>query len=414
MTLSPAGTTLAGGRARRPQVLHLLSTLDPGGTERLVFTLCCQQRRRGSRVEIAVLDRIAPLADVFMSSGIPVHRLGRRAVIAPLAFARLRRLIRDGGFDVVHTHLDLADLYGPFAAPPTVPVISTRHNTDPWRRRRTWKRVPFLLWERAAQRRSAVTIAVSGAVRDFLVREEGLRPERFVVIANGIDLDPYRTLVAPEVARARLRSRLAGIGEPPLVDGRVLVGFVGRLAPQKGVDLLLDAVAQAGDRFAVVLIGGGPLAGELRRQAAGSALRGRVHFAGPCDDVANLLPGFSIFAFPSRWEGFGLAAVEAMAAGLPVVATATDGLREVVVDGSTGRLVPPDDSPALAAALQEMASDPERAAAFGAAGRRRAFETFSAVRMAADVDAVYRRTLGWPYLVDAAGVESSPQTETCA
>lgn len=378
-----------------PRVLHLLTTLDTGGTERLALTLCRGLQRRGWQPEVAVLTGAAPMTAAFTDAGMQVHHLGMRATLAPIAFARLVRLLRSGRFDLLHTHLDLADLYGPFAAPRQVPVVSTRHNTDPWRTAPSWKRGPFLIWERAAQRRAAATIAVSCAVRDFLVREEGLEVERFVVIPNGIDLSAYEPLESRAVARARLAALLHDRHEPPLRDGRTLVGFVGRLARQKGVDILLDAIEQAGDTFEVVLIGGGPLAGELRRQAGRSGLAGRVRFAGPCDDVAALLPAFDLFAFPSRWEGFGLAVVEAMAAARPVVAASCDGLREVIDDGVTGRLVPPEDAPALAVALRELAADPDTAAALGQAARRRAFTHFSSDRLAADVDALYHRLLGW-------------------
>ena len=413
MSELPTVVDLAAARRGSPRVLHLLATLDPGGTERLVLTLCRALQRRGCRTEVAVLGGAAPLAGAFTAAGMAVHHLGLRATIAPVAFARLSRLVRSGRFDLLHTHLDLADLYGPFAAPRTVPVISTRHNTDPWRVQRSWKRAPFLVWERAAQRRSAATIAVSRAVRDFLVRHEGLDPRRFVIIPNGIDLDAYEQPEPRESARERLAALLAERHEPPLRDDRPLVGFVGRLARQKGVDLLLEAATRGGDRFDVVLIGSGPLAGELRQQAAADPLRGRIRFAGPCDDIASLLPAFDLFAFPSRWEGFGLAAVEAMAAGLPVVAAAADGLREVVEDGVTGRLVAPGDAGALTAGLIELASDPARAAALGRAGRRRAFARFSSDRMAADVEALYRRVLGWqlerdPVAPTAGGAAAPP------
>ena len=375
------------------RVLHLLATLDEGGTERLVLTLCRALGRRGCHTEVAVLAGAAPLTGAFQAAGIPVHHLGLRAKVAPWAYLRLRRLIRAGGYHLVHTHLDLADLYGPFAVARGTPVVSTRHNTDPWRARRDWKRLPFLVWERAAQRRTAATIAVSRAVRDFLVRVEGLDPARFVIIPNGIDLHDYETLPDRDRARQDLEALLAARGEAPLPAGRRLVGFVGRLAPQKGVDVLLEALRLTGGRLGLVLVGDGPLAGMLRHRASSQGLEECVRFAGASDRIATILPAFDLFAFPSRWEGFGLAAVEAMAAGLPVVAAAADGLREVIEDGITGRLVPPEDAAALAEALVELSEQPARAAALGHAARCRAFERFSAQRMAAEVFDLYRRVL---------------------
>ena len=282
-------------------------------------------------------------------------------------------------------------------------MVSTRHNTDSWRIRRTWKRPFFLWWERAAQRRCAATVAVSAAVRDFLVREEQLDADRFVVIPNGIDLAPYRSPLPRNEARARLWSLLG----PPQDDkdqGTVLVGFVGRLAAQKGVDVLLDALALTDGRVRLILVGDGPERAALQERAGDSSLAGRVHFLGHRDDVPELLRGLDAVVMPSRWEGFGLAAVEAMASGVPVIASAVDGLREVVVNGVTGRLVSPGDPAALARCLGELADEPDRYRAWGEVARTRAFEHFGSERMARDVVLLYRRLLGWPAdRVQAAG-----------
>jgi len=394
-----ASTSPTAPEARPLRILHLLSMAQRGGTERLVLLLAREQIRAGCHVEIAILNRGGPATSEFRAAGIAVHTLGLRAKVSPGAFLRLRRLIRRRGYQVVHTHLDLADLYGPFAAGHNGPVVvSTRHNTDPWRVRRSWKRPPFLLWERAAQRRADATIAVSGAVRDFLVSSEGLDPSGFVVIPNGIDLAPFRSLPGREDARAgMLRALGKEPGDPAAPGGadggRTVAAFVGRLAEQKGIDLLLEAVARLDHRLDVVVMGEGSLRAGLEARAARGDLDGRVFFAGHREDVPELLPAFDLFVFPSRWEGFGLAAVEAMAAGLPVVAAESDGLREVVVDGECGLLHRPGDVDSLVAALEEIMRDPERGRRMGAAGRARAMERFGAGRMAAEVLSLYTALL---------------------
>ncbi len=381
------------------RVLHLITTLRGGGTERLVLTLAREQMRLGLRVEVAALTRGGPLAPAFRAAGLPVHELGAGRKIAPLAFLRLRRLLA-AGYHVLHTHLDLADLYGPFAAAGRVPVvISTRHNTDPWRVAPGWKRGPFLVWERAAQRRTAATVAVSAAVRDFLVQGEGLDPARFVVIPNGIDLEPFRHQVTPAAARGRLDALLRAAGGPgraaagaahsPGAEAPLRVAFVGRLAEQKGVDVLLEALARGPAAIRLVLLGDGPWRHRLEERAARPDLMGRVVFAGAREDVPALLPAFDLLVLPSRWEGFGLAAVEGMAAGLPVVGTQVDGPRDVVLDGVTGLLVPPEDPAALAGALGRVAADRELARRLAEAGRRRAWERFDARRMAREVVDLY-------------------------
>ncbi|TDI29994.1 MAG: glycosyltransferase [Acidobacteria bacterium] len=382
----------------RPRILHLVTTLNKGGTEALVLTLAREQRRQGCAVEIAVLTRPGAAAADFAAAGFRIQALGLRHKLSPGAWWRLRRLLQAGDYDILHTHLDLSDLYGPFALTSGRPlVVSTRHNTDPWRTRRSWKRRPFLIWERAAHRRTAVTLAVSGAVRDFLVREEGLDPERFAVVPNGIDLAPFVALPSRAVARADLvrRLRRAGCDGQPGGDGgeRPVTLFAGRLEPQKGADILLAAHALLATDMDLVICGRGADEVKLRHQVATLKPRGRVFFAGYQENLAAILPAFDLYVMPSRWEGFGLGAAEAMAAGLPVVASDCDGLREVVADGSTGLLAPPGDIRALARAMERVLQDGERAVAWGRAGRRRAFDVFSSRRMATDVLEQYRRAL---------------------
>jgi len=382
----------------RPRILHLVTTLHRGGTERLVLTLAREQRRLGCQVEVAVLTRPAAAAADFAAEGFRIHSLGLRSKLSPGAWWRLRRLLKTGDYDILHTHLDLSDLYGPFALTGGRPlVVSTRHNTDSWRTRWSYKRRAFLIWERAAQRRTAVTLAVSGAVRDFLVREEGLDRERFAVVPNGIDLAPFRTLPTREVARAELGRRLQIAGCDGLpgghADERPVALFAGRLTPQKGADILLAAHALMAADMDLVICGQGAQEEMLRHQVETLKPRCRVFFAGYQEHLPAILPAFDLYVMPSRWEGFGLAAAEAMAAGLPVVSSDCDGLREVVATGTTGLLVPPGDVQALARAMDQVLADERQAGAWGRAGRRRAFEVFSSRRMATDVLEQYRRAL---------------------
>jgi glycosyltransferase involved in cell wall biosynthesis/2-polyprenyl-3-methyl-5-hydroxy-6-metoxy-1,4-benzoquinol methylase len=379
-----------------PRILHLITTLDQGGTEQLVLTLARAQRDLGCRVEVAVLTRPGGAAAAFTAAGLTVHSLGLRSKLSPGAWWRLRRLLRSGDYDILHTHLDLADLYGPFAVTSGRPmVVSTRHNTDEWRRRRTWKRYPFLLWERAAQRRTAATLAVSAAVRDFLVKEEGLDQDLFTVVPNGIDLEPFAALPDRASAREDLKARLVAAGEalPAEAAGRPLILFAGRLAAQKGADILLAALASAAVKPHLVLCGSGPQEASLRHQAETLGLLGQVSFAGHQDDLQAIMPAFDLFVMPSRWEGFGLVAVEAMAAGLPVVASRCDGLAEVIADGTTGLLVPSGQVAPLAAALERALGRDAPVAAWAAAGRQRAQRMYSARTMAEGVLQSYRRAM---------------------
>ena len=185
---------------------------------------------------------------------------------------------------------------------------------------------------------------------------DGRRPSH--VVALGIDLDRF------DGARPALRSE------------RPLVGNVARLAPQKDHRTLIEA-ARLVPEADFVVAGDGELRHELERQAAGS----RVRFLGARDDVPELLASLAVFAFPSLFEGLCLAVIEAQAAGVPVVATPVGGIRETVVDGETGLLVPTGNPGGLAAAIRRLLEDRPAAEAMAAEAKRRVRERFSIERM---------------------------------
>ncbi len=237
-------------------------------------------------------------------------------------------------------------------------------------------------------------IAVSEALRRSYERI-GVAPDRFTTVPNG---------VAPRSARlgrARAR-RLLGLGPDEPV-----VMTVGRLAPMKGQRHLVEALPELAARFpeiTAVVIGEGALRGELAGRAADLGVSDRVCLPGHRPDARLLLDAADVFVLPSLHEGMPLAALEAMEAGLPVVATRVIGSAEVVVDGRTGALVPPGRPPALAAAIAALLADPELRRRQGQEGRRRYLESFTRERMAADTWAVYEREL------QAAGASSERDT----
>ena len=194
---------------------------------------------------------------------------------------------------------------------------------------------------------------------------DGRRPS--YVVGLGIDLDRFDS-----AART-------------LLSDAPLVGNVARLAPQKDHRTLI-AAARLVPEADFVVAGDGELRAELEQLAEGT----RVRFLGERDDVPELLASFDLFAFPSRFEGLCLAVIEAQAAGVPVVATPVGGIRESVVDGETGLLVPIGDAPALAAAIRRLLEDRDAARAMAAAARRRVRDRFSIDRMVEDTLRLYR------------------------
>jgi glycosyltransferase involved in cell wall biosynthesis len=264
--------------------------------------------------------------------------------------------------DVVHTHLVHGDVYGALGAG-GVPVVSTKHNDDPFRRG------PFRHLERLLTRRATRVIAISRALRRFCVDEVGLPAGKVEVVHYGLDELP------PAWGENRKLELPAG--------ARVLL-CVSRLAEQKGVDVAVRALARVREtepRAVLVVLGEGP----ERPRLAGDG----VYLPGRVGDVASWYRRAELLVHPARWEGFGLALLEAMLAGKAVVAARASAAPELVVDGETGVLVPPDDAGALAEAVLRLLEDPARSATMGAAGLIRARGEFSVARMAERTAAVY-------------------------
>jgi len=219
-------------------------------------------------------------------------------------------------------------------------------------------------------------IAVSTRIRERLLAEHPrLEPERVVVVDNGV------ALPEPSSGDALAEVRLPGHG---------VIVTVARLDVVKDLGTLLAAVAGL-PQTQLILVGDGPERAALEARARQPDLAGRVSFLGFRSDIDALLAASDLFALSSLSEGMSIAALEAMAAGLPVVATAVEGTPDVVVDGQTGLLVPPRDPTALAGALRAVLGDPARRQALGAAGRERVRERFSLEATARRYLDAYRR-----------------------
>jgi glycosyltransferase involved in cell wall biosynthesis len=331
-----------------------------GGSERHLLTLLPALAGRGVDVSFLGLDDPSRAPDPFYDAlTVPYERIPAPRDIDPLLAAHVARAARQA--DIVHTHLVHADVYGALAARR---LVSTKHNDDPFRAG------AFRFVERALAWRASRVIAITRALARFQIERVGLPPEKVEVIHYGLDDLPAAWGTNPP--------------DPVPPDARVLLA-VCRLEPQKGVDVAIRALRDIPDVHLVVL-GEGPQRAELERMADE-----RVHLLGRVPDVAAWLRRASALVHPARWEGFGLALLEAMLASLPVVATRVSSIPEIVADGQTGLLVPPDDPVALAAAVNAVLADP---GAYGEPGRARALTEFSVARMADRTLAVYERAIG--------------------
>ena len=305
-----------------------------------------------------------------------------------LALIRLTRFIKRGRYSIVHTHSSKAGILGRWAAHLAgVPVIvHTVHGWGHHERQHTLVRRFYVLLERATQRFTARLIVVSPRNTQKGLADGIGTPEKYVTIRSGIELDRFRQ---PTRSRETVRAEL---GIPP--DSTV-VGTVTRFSPQKApLDFIVAAAHVAAQRSDVhfVVVGDGPLRADVEARVAALELTGRVHLTGIRRDVPELMHSFDLFALTSLWEGLPRVLPQAMAAGLPIAATAVDGNAEAVTDGVNGFLTSPGDPQAMAAVLLRLLEDPALARRMGEAGRARAGE-FGARKMVGDIAALYEALL---------------------
>jgi len=374
-------------RDSRPlRIVHICKVKGIAGAERHLLTLLPAQMQAGDDVRMIVLeDPITPVPQFLSAAaarGVRVELVRTWHHLDPTLTNTLTDRLRHQSPDVVHTHLVHADVYGLPAArlAGVVATVSSRHDNNPFRRRHVMKWITH-----RAMRDARRVVAISEAVARFAREVEGVSAAAISVIPYG--LDPVEMNQATRVeARATLGcSRDA-----------ILVGAVGRLIHQKGIDVAIDAfsrICQRFERAQLIIVGDGPLRPALQARVEQQRLGQRVRFAGWIEHAQTIMPAFDLMVMPSRWEGLGLAALEAMACSRPLVASDVDALPEIVVHGTTGMLVRPDDAGALASAMAAYLDDPEEAAAVGEAGRQRVVERFSVAAMTRATRDVYRRAL---------------------
>jgi len=363
------------------KILHVVIGKRLAGAERLTLDLLGALRARGFDAALVLLeiprDSGASIVAEAQRRAIPCERVVLDGRVSPRASFELQGLFRRARPDVVHTHLDHADLHAiPAARFARVPrIVTTHHNVAPARRVLARRLVSSALWRRVDR-----IIAVSESVKAYAIATERIAADRIEVVYPGL---PPAPVIDREWARARLRTELG------IASEAVIVGAAGRLVVAKGFDDLLRAFRTIAVRFPgahLAIAGEGPMRAPWERLAGE-----RVFFVGWKEEVHPFLAALDLFAAPSVSEGFGMSIVEAMQRELPVVATNAGGIPEIVVDGETGSIVRPREVPALEAAIEGFLADEGRRRSAGRAGAARARERFSLSRMVEDTLAVYDR-----------------------
>lgn len=374
------------------RVLEIIPTLDRAGAEKQLLLLAADLPREEFEVHVCVLTRLGPLWPEYQAAGVPVTVIGKAWKFDPLALLRLWRVLRRVRPHLVHTWIFAANAYGRVAArlARVGCLVAGERCVD------LWKGTLELAIDRWLARHTACIVANSPAVRDFYI-QRGLPPDKFEVIPNGVP--PLRIAPAP---RGQV---LAEMGLPRTAR---LIALVGRLWPQKRVQdaiWAMDLLRVYPYDVHLLVIGDGPLRRQLERLAAQVDRPNHIHFLGQRSDVLRLLPHCEMLWSPSAFEGQSNAILEAMAAGIPVVATDIPGTRDLVVHGQTGLLIPTPPRAAQMATINDVVvrglcrhtrhllENPDLARRLGSAGQQRVQTHFSVERMVHSYAALYRRLL---------------------
>ena len=360
------------------RLLHIIPTLVRGGAEKQLALLASGLARDEFDAHVVVLTHTGPLEATLREAGVPMTVIGKRWKFDPFCYARLRRRIRELKPEIVHTWLFAANAYGRQAAASLgiKHIVAGERCVDPWKS--SWQ----LMIDRRLARCTERIVTNSTGVKEFYVGK-GLPPEKFVVIPNGVQ--PAN--IEHPVSREAL---LAELGLPPRAR---LIGAVGRLWPQKRVKDLIwaaDLLKSTRDDTHLLVVGDGPQRSRLERYRDQSEIADRVHFLGERPDVPRLVAHFDVLWLASEYEGQSNAVLEAMSAAVPVIATDIPGNRDLVIDGTTGYLVPLGDRFEFTRRTHWLLDDEALRRRLGDAGRERVFREFSARQMVARHAELYR------------------------
>lgn len=358
----------------------MLLSLDPGGLENGVVNVINRLDEGRFLSSVTCLKHSGPFAARIKRSDVEVHAMGLKGgndLGLPL---RLARLFRRTGTDIVHTRNAESFYYG-FVAAKLAGVRALVHSEHGRILPDTPRRMHVQRW---MLRFTDASFSVSEQLRRDMVHHVGVSPQRMEVIYNGVDVERFEQLKRSEARK------LLGAAE-----GEIMIGSVGRLVAVKNYELLVRAfgrLAATGTRL--VFIGEGQERSKLEAAAAACGASARVVLLGHREDVAHLLPGLDIFVLPSLSEGMSNTLLEAMAAGVAVVASDVGGNGEIIVDKQTGLLFASGDEAGLQDRLATLLADPGRRAQLAEAGKSRAIGTFSMGAMVRGYESLYERVVG--------------------
>jgi glycosyltransferase involved in cell wall biosynthesis len=384
--LPPQKNMLTDGPPRR--VFFLVDSLDIGGSESQAVELALRLPRARYIVTLGCLRMQGPLLTRLQGSGISVVEFHPRGGIDSLRGAwqlfRLAKFLSRERFDVVHTHDLWSNLMGvPAAFLARVPVIiSSQRDLS----HLPWYRGKRTVWLRRIRSLSSMVLANANPIREQLIQEGHLRPEKVRVVHNGVEVEKFnRTSCDSHIVFAN-------------AGGGTRIVLVGNMTSEvKGHRVLINAAAIIVREFQdvrFVLVGDGSYRKQFEAQVGELGLEKHFLFLGRREDVPEILAACDIAVLPSKTEGLPNALLEYLAAGLPTVASNVGGNAEIVKDGVTGLLVPPDNAELLATAVLRFLRDSDLAGRLGQSGTEHVRQTFSFERLVEQTEGLYSELLG--------------------
>lgn len=356
------------------KILHFITSLRTGGAERLVLDLIPRLRAIGHEVDLLVMDGTDCIFTRLASErGITVHSLGigASAMHNPLLAIRLRHFFIKGHYNIIHTHNTPCQMLAAAVAPHSAMLVTTEHNTDNRRRKnKLWRPIDQMMY---SCYRSIIACGeeTASSLREYMPELSN----KISVVSNGIELSAF----AGATPAADIKQRF---------PNHNIIVMVAAFRPQKDHATVLQALSLLPDDYALVLAGTGDTLEEHVLMAKVLRVQERVMFAGTRSDVASLYAASDVAVLATHYEGFGLAAVEAMASGRPLVASDVDGLRHTVIPGAI--LFPDGDAEALASKIHMLCSDRQLWNDTAGACRRRATD-FDIENTAQGYNDIYKR-----------------------
>jgi glycosyltransferase involved in cell wall biosynthesis len=372
--------------SRPLSIVHVVDSLEFGGLERVVTDLAVCQRQHGHRVSVFSINDTTGFAPELRAAGVDVHIGHKKGTLDLAVLKALRRLASQQSADVVHAHNFVPNYYAALATlgmgrRPC--LVNTCHDMGT----RLSDRKLRLLF-RFSLLKTARVAMVGDQVHERYVSAGMVHPNRAETVLNGIPVERFQITTARRLAA---RDKL-GLNHQDFV-----LGCVGRLVGLKNHALLIDLLPdllRTEPRLKLVIVGYGELHAQLEQQAAALGVSDHVLITGQRSDVADLLPGFDVFALPSLTEGLSIALLEACASGLPILASSVGGNPEIIRHNSTGLLVPAADPAATASAIGTLISDGALRSRLGHAAREWVRANASTEVLAQAYDGFYRKAIG--------------------